>query len=306
MERPSRATCRRAASCRPYALARARPRGAHQAGDHAPRGALGARGLRARHAARRERPRTLRPLVGTSLASAGGAVFNHLHERAFDATMRRTVNRPIPSGRVAPADGVRRRRRPRARRASACSARRPTGRRRRLALATVVLYVYVYTPLKRQTPLNTLVGTSPARFPRSAATSPPPALRRPRLGGFPAARVAGRCRTSSRSRGCTARTTRAAASRCRRATDETGTRTAPVVVGFTVLTVAASVLPVATNGSAGLRCLGARARRADFLLPSVGFLRASARTRMPRRVLKASVLYVMLLVPVLALFAWAG
>lgn len=41
--------------------------------------------------------------LGIALVAASGAVVNHLIDRKVDAVMRRTVNRPIPQGRVDPA-----------------------------------------------------------------------------------------------------------------------------------------------------------------------------------------------------------
>src|SRR3954469_14260966 len=39
-------------------------------------------------------------LVGTYLASASAAVFNHLLDRDLDSVMQRTRARPVPSGQV--------------------------------------------------------------------------------------------------------------------------------------------------------------------------------------------------------------
>lgn len=41
-------------------------------------------------------------LIGVLLLSSGSAIFNQYQEREFDAKMKRTRNRPIPSGRVKP------------------------------------------------------------------------------------------------------------------------------------------------------------------------------------------------------------
>src|ERR1019366_10743137 len=42
-------------------------------------------------------------LAGTALVAAGAAALNQLLECEYDAKMRRTQNRPLPSGRLQPA-----------------------------------------------------------------------------------------------------------------------------------------------------------------------------------------------------------
>ena len=103
-------------------------------------------------------------LLGTALVAAGTNAFNMLRERAVDAEMRRTRNRPLPSGRVSP------------RRAlvfATLSATAGIGLlawlvnllTASLALLTLVSYVWVYTSLKRRSTLNTLVGAVPGALP---------------------------------------------------------------------------------------------------------------------------------------------
>src|SRR5512134_2096125 len=41
-------------------------------------------------------------LLGTALVASGAAALNQLLEREHDAKMRRTANRPLPSGRLQP------------------------------------------------------------------------------------------------------------------------------------------------------------------------------------------------------------
>src|SRR5229473_104368 len=41
-------------------------------------------------------------LIGTALVAAGAAALNQLIEREYDAKMRRTQSRPLPSGRMQP------------------------------------------------------------------------------------------------------------------------------------------------------------------------------------------------------------
>lgn len=103
-------------------------------------------------------------IVGVALSSAGGAAFNHYIEREKDAQMRRTSNRPLPSGRINPTNvlifaglfsvsGV-------ALLLFYCNL--VTGV---LAALTIVLYIFLYTPLKRHTKYNTFVGTIPGALP---------------------------------------------------------------------------------------------------------------------------------------------
>ena len=103
-------------------------------------------------------------LLGTGLAASGAAALNQFLEREADARMRRTAGRPIPAGRMTPARGL----------AVGIGlsvvgvailvafVNLLTGF---LALATVLLYVGVYTPLKRMTPLNTIIGAVPGAIP---------------------------------------------------------------------------------------------------------------------------------------------
>lgn len=103
-------------------------------------------------------------LVGVALSAAGGCVLNHYLERGLDGEMRRTMNRPLPAGRVSAGAAAR---------FGAllvmagvgllCPLTNPlTGV---LAAFTVALYLFVYTPLKRKTTWNTLIGTIPGALP---------------------------------------------------------------------------------------------------------------------------------------------
>lgn len=103
-------------------------------------------------------------LMGVTLTSAGASALNHWLERDLDGAMRRTMNRPLPAGRISAsaarnfggillASGV----------ALLCPLTNPlTGV---LALASALLYLFVYTPLKRRSKWNTLVGTLPGALP---------------------------------------------------------------------------------------------------------------------------------------------
>ena len=103
-------------------------------------------------------------MVGTGLTGGGAAALNHVIERKHDARMARTASRPLPGGRMGPVHATLY--------ATACVVAGAvvlavttniltTG----LSLLTVTLYVGVYTPLKRRTIHNTLVGAVPGALP---------------------------------------------------------------------------------------------------------------------------------------------
>ncbi len=103
-------------------------------------------------------------VVGTALVAGGAAVLNQLYERDTDALMRRTRMRPLPDGRVGPAEaGV----------FGLLMAAAGLGLlavhanllAAALALATLSVYLIVYTPLKRRSPIATLVGAVPGALP---------------------------------------------------------------------------------------------------------------------------------------------
>ena len=103
-------------------------------------------------------------VAGTALVAGGAAALNQFYERDTDALMRRTrlapaARRPRVAGRRARSSASRCRSP-----ASCCSPCAPTASAA-LALATLVVYLVVYTPMKRRTPLSTLVGAVPGALP---------------------------------------------------------------------------------------------------------------------------------------------
>jgi protoheme IX farnesyltransferase len=103
-------------------------------------------------------------VAGTALVAGGAAVLNQLYERDTDALMRRTRLRPLPAGRVAPADarifGL-------ALSAAGLTllAARANWLSAALALATLLTYLLIYPPMTRRTPLSTIVGALPGALP---------------------------------------------------------------------------------------------------------------------------------------------
>ena len=103
-------------------------------------------------------------LFGTALCAAGASVLNQYVERDLDKLMPRTRNRPVPAGRIAPNEafltgvvlgvlGV------------ATLALCVNVLTALLGGLTLLSYVLVYTPLKRFTTLNTVIGAIPGAIP---------------------------------------------------------------------------------------------------------------------------------------------
>ena len=106
----------------------------------------------------------LHTLIGTLLVASGTATLNQYMERRYDGQMLRTAQRPLVSGRVSPREGL-----------SFGLLLSAAGGfylaltvnllASVLALSTLASYLLVYTPLKRKTPLCTLLGAIPGAMP---------------------------------------------------------------------------------------------------------------------------------------------
>jgi protoheme IX farnesyltransferase len=102
--------------------------------------------------------------AGTALVAGGAAVLNQVYERDTDALMTRTRQRPLPDRRVTPEEartfgtvlaaiGI------------ALLGAGANWLAALLALTTLVLYLSVYTPMKRRSPIATLIGAVPGALP---------------------------------------------------------------------------------------------------------------------------------------------
>jgi len=103
-------------------------------------------------------------VLGTLLVASGTGTLNQYVEREFDAQMRRTARRPLAAGRLRPSAVLRF--------GVALSlagtvylAWTVSLLASLLALATFLSYLFLYTPLKRKSPLCTLVGALPGAMP---------------------------------------------------------------------------------------------------------------------------------------------
>lgn len=103
-------------------------------------------------------------VIGTALVASGATILNQVREVHIDGLMNRTVNRPLPTGRVAVWEAML---------LGYGSAIIGTAyliwlvnwTAAIIALASFILYVFVYTPLKQVTSLNTVVGAVPGALP---------------------------------------------------------------------------------------------------------------------------------------------
>lgn len=103
-------------------------------------------------------------ILGTAAAAFGSATFNQLMEIDHDKKMKRTENRPLPSNRI-PAGaafllgwllagfGI------------VHLGKMVNASSSMLAAATLITYVFIYTPMKRRSSANTLVGAIPGALP---------------------------------------------------------------------------------------------------------------------------------------------
>lgn len=108
--------------------------------------------------------RLVHTLLGTALIAASASAFNQWLERGPDARMSRTADRPLPAGRLSPGEvlifgtaavvgGL------------AYLTASVGWLTAALGLLTWLLYVAIYTPLKRRTWLNTVVGAVAGAMP---------------------------------------------------------------------------------------------------------------------------------------------
>jgi protoheme IX farnesyltransferase len=109
-------------------------------------------------------PRLALALAGTALVAAGASALNMLLERRTDALMHRTRNRPLPAGRLRPAEVLRFGLAVTL--AGLMVLRFGTSTlAAAVALLTWSTYLFAYTPLKTRTSLSTVVGAFPGALP---------------------------------------------------------------------------------------------------------------------------------------------
>jgi protoheme IX farnesyltransferase len=238
-------------------------------------------------------------LVGTLLVASGTATLNQWMERVWDGQMRRTATRPLPSGRL------------KAREALLFGILLSVAGGLYLALAvnwlsallaisTVLSYLLVYTPLKRKTPLCTLLGAFPGAMPTLIGWAGASAYIDRQAWFLFAILVLWQFPHFL-----------AIALMYRDDYDLAGYRMLPhfdrdsrftraEIVGFTLILVATTMLPVVGRG--GPVYLTAMALAGAFLLYHVARLARSSSKFLARRVVFASVIYLPLILGIM--IAW--
>ncbi|CAN5539365.1 heme o synthase [soil metagenome] len=113
---------------------------------------------------RHDWPLMVSALLGTALTAAGASVLNQYVERDLDKLMPRTRNRPLPAGRILPIEAL----------AMGVSmglagtiylAVMVNPLTAALGAITLLTYLFIYTPMKRYSSLNTVIGAIPGAIP---------------------------------------------------------------------------------------------------------------------------------------------
>lgn len=241
----------------------------------------------------------LHTLLGTGLVSAGASALNHVVERDTDARMRRTAERPIPAGRLDPDAGL------------LFGVGLALAGLAELALAVNLLtallgavalagYVFVYTPLKRVSSLNTVVGAVPGAIPPLMGWAAARDALGPAAWGLFAIlflwqmphflAIAWLCREDYASAGFPMLTVR----------DPAGVRTARQVILYGAALVPASLFPAALGLLGTPYFVGALALSLAYFACGVAFTRQRS-TATARRLMFASILYLPALLGVILL-----
>jgi protoheme IX farnesyltransferase len=232
----------------------------------------------------------LHTLAGTTLVAAGASALNQLLERHSDALMRRTENRPLPAGRLHPSEVL----------GFGCglgfagvvyllaALDRPWAAL--VAAATFLCYVCVYTPLKRLTPLNTLIGAVPGALPPVIGwTAVRGSLGLEVLVLFGIVflwQIPHFLAIAWIYRDDYAR----ARMRMLPVADRNGVHTGRQMLAYCIALLPVSLAPVFIGGAGLLYLIGALALGTGFLMRAVGFARNCSNLE-ARRVLRASLIY---------------
>ncbi|MBI5380812.1 MAG: protoheme IX farnesyltransferase [Opitutae bacterium] len=244
--------------------------------------------------------RTLFFLLGTAACAGGVAALNQWMEADLDARMRRTQDRPIPRGVIAPGSafvfgwglclgGL------------AMLFTRVNGLSALLALATVIAYLAIYTPAKRWSRWSTEIGAVSGALPPLLGWAAA-GRTNPDLGWTLFAVLYAWQMPHFFSLAWTYRKDYAAADfPMLSVVDPSGRRLAYRACAWTVLLVGASLAPVALGYATWFYGALAILLGGWMLRPALSILRPSERDRAARRLFFASIAYLPLVLTVLVL-----
>jgi protoheme IX farnesyltransferase len=241
--------------------------------------------------------RMVNTLLGTLLVASGTATLNQWMERVWDGKMLRTASRPLPSGRLSTRQAF----------WFGCILSTLGGLYLAvminslaawLAISTLFSYLLIYTPLKRITPLCTLLGAVPGAMPTLIGWAAASGRIDPAawflfailfLWQFPHFLAIALMYQDDYDR---------AGYRMLPRFDVDSRFTRAEILAFTVLLVITTLIPTA---HAGFPYLAAMLSAGAFMLYHVARLTKSASKTMASRVVHASVIYLPL---VLLIIAW--
>ncbi|MBI2814570.1 MAG: protoheme IX farnesyltransferase [Opitutae bacterium] len=242
--------------------------------------------------------RTLFVMLGTALCAGGVAALNQWMESDLDAKMKRTADRPIPTGAVQPGSafivgwlmciaGL------------AVLFRQVNGQSAFLALATIVAYLAIYTPAKKWSRWNTEIGAISGALPPMIGWAAAGRSNDP-LGWSLFAILYTWQMPHFFSLAWTYRQDYAAAGlRMVSVTDPDGRRTARRAFVWAVLLVAASVLPTLLGYCSWYYFAAAAALGLWMLKSAITFLNPAKRETEARRLFFISIAYLPLLLTLL-------
>jgi protoheme IX farnesyltransferase len=244
--------------------------------------------------------RLVHTILGTALVACGASALNQLLERRSDALMRRTENRPLPAGRLQLLEVL------------CFGLSMSLGGLLYLALTlrdpipvlvvwiTLSSYVLVYTPLKRHTIWNTIIGAVPGALPPVigwTAMGGPIGLEVVVLFGVlflwqvPHFYAIAWIHREDYAR---------AGLRMLPVMDRCGRLTGQHMIAFSGLLLVVSLVPALAGQAGPIYWIGAAMLGLGFLLSTFGFLRLTSKTA-ARRVLRASLAYLPLLLVLLVI-----
>jgi heme o synthase len=238
-------------------------------------------------------------LGGTWLLAAGASALNMWWERDVDARMRRTLGRPLPSGRLEPEVALSLGMGLSVAGTAVLSllVNTPTAV---LGTATLASYVALYTPLKRVTEWSTLVGALPGAIPPMMGWAAVTGRLDPAAWALFAVLFLWQMPHSYAIAWIYREDYAAGDFRLLAVVDPGGRRIARQTIVFTVLLVIASVSTVALGVSSLVYGLGALALGFGFLRAAIAFARERS-AQVARRLMLYSVLYLPALLGLLVL-----